>query len=85
MRRILDGVLGRILELKQEMVNLELSDYHYFDDILSDLKLTPSDALVPIPKYYVIQAEKIIKDRHAFIASIRSQIEQDNTKVILLF
>ena len=33
--------MGRILELKNEMVVLEFSEYHYFDDVLSDLKLTP--------------------------------------------
>ena len=33
--------MGRILELKNEMVQLELLEYHYFDDILVDLKLTP--------------------------------------------
>ena len=32
---------GRVLELKNEMVNLEFSEFHYFDDVLSDLKLTP--------------------------------------------
>ena len=31
----------RILELKNDMVLLEHSEYHYFDDVLSDLKLTP--------------------------------------------
>lgn len=40
-RRILDGVMGRILELKNEMVELELTEFHYFDDILQDLKLAP--------------------------------------------
>lgn len=33
--------MGRVLELKNEMVLLEFSEYHYFDDVLSDLKLTP--------------------------------------------
>ena len=33
--------MGRILELKNEMVNLEYSEFHYMDDVLSDLKLTP--------------------------------------------
>ena len=41
LRHLLDGILGRILELKNEMVLLEYSEYHYFDDVLSDLKLTP--------------------------------------------
>lgn len=30
-----------MLELKQEMFGLELLEYHYFDDILVDMKLTP--------------------------------------------
>jgi len=41
MRKVLDGVIGRILEVKNEMVNLELSEYHFVDDVLSDFKLTP--------------------------------------------
>ena len=41
LRHVLDGTMGRILELKNEMVNLEFSEFHYFDDVLSDLKLTP--------------------------------------------
>lgn len=41
LRHVLDGVMGRVLELKHEMMNLECSEYHYFDDVLADLKLTP--------------------------------------------
>ena len=41
MRQVLDGTMGRLLEVKDEMVNLEFSEFHYFDDVLSDLKLTP--------------------------------------------
>ena len=40
-RTILDGCMGRILELKHEMITMDYSEYHYFDDILADLKLTP--------------------------------------------
>ncbi|XP_053775222.1 dynein regulatory complex protein 11 isoform X2 [Desmodus rotundus] len=45
-RRVLDGVMGRILELKNEMVELELAEFHYFDNILQDLKLTPQKSPV---------------------------------------
>ena len=38
---VLIHIYCRILELKNEMVLLEYSEYHYFDDVLSDLKLTP--------------------------------------------
>lgn len=40
-RATLDGVIGRVLELKNEMVEKEFSEYHYMDDVLHDLKLTP--------------------------------------------
>ena len=45
LRHVLDGTMGRILELKNEMVQLEFSEFHYFDDVLSDLKLTPVSLL----------------------------------------
>lgn len=38
---ILNGVIGRVLELKNEMVEKEFSEYHYMDDVLHDLKLKP--------------------------------------------
>lgn len=40
-RTVLDGVIGRVLELKNEMVEKEFSEYHYMDDVLQDLKLKP--------------------------------------------
>jgi len=46
LRHVLDGTMGRILELKHEMVGLEFSEYHYFDDVLSDLKLTPVSSYI---------------------------------------
>lgn len=40
-RAILDSVMGRIMELKNEMVDKEFSEYHYVDDVVQDLKLRP--------------------------------------------
>ena len=39
--------MGRLLELKNEMVELELSEFHFFDDLLQDLKLTPVSPASP--------------------------------------
>lgn len=44
-RIVLDGVMGRVLELKNEMVEKEFSEYHYMDDVLHDLKMTPVSVL----------------------------------------
>lgn len=44
-RQVLEGVMGRLVELKNEMVELEYSEFHYFDDILQDFKMTPVSKL----------------------------------------
>lgn len=69
-RKILDGVMGRILELKNEMVELELSEFHYFDDILQDLKLAPQQLDIPIPRYFMKEKIKAIKERERILAQI---------------
>ncbi|XP_075437478.1 dynein regulatory complex protein 11-like [Ascaphus truei] len=40
-RQVLDGVMGRLVEIKHQLVDTQLSEYHYMDDLLQDLKLTP--------------------------------------------
>nr|XP_021532565.1 IQ and AAA domain-containing protein 1 isoform X1 [Aotus nancymaae] len=69
-RKILDGVMGRVLELKNEMVELELTEFHYFDDILQDLKLTPQQLDIPIPKYFLKEKLEVIKEREKILAQI---------------
>lgn len=81
LRKLLDGLIGRILELKEEMVKLDLSEYHYFDDIISELKLTPTEIQVPVPRYFVVDAQNTIRDRNAFITSVRSQLGSALVKV----
>ncbi|XP_012580617.1 PREDICTED: IQ and AAA domain-containing protein 1 [Condylura cristata] len=69
-RKMLDGVMGRILELKSELVELELSEFHYFDDILQDLKLLPQQLDIPIPKYFLKEKSDVIKGREKILSQI---------------
>uniref|UniRef100_I3MFY6 IQ motif containing with AAA domain 1 n=1 Tax=Ictidomys tridecemlineatus TaxID=43179 RepID=I3MFY6_ICTTR len=69
-RKILDGTMGRILELKNDMVELELSEFHYFDDILQDLKLAPQQLDIPIPKYFLKEKIEVIRERKKILAQI---------------
>uniref|UniRef100_A0A4W6FHI7 Zgc:153738 n=1 Tax=Lates calcarifer TaxID=8187 RepID=A0A4W6FHI7_LATCA len=62
-RVILDGVMGRVLELKNEMVEKEYSEYHYMDDVLHDLKLRPADLEIPIPCYFITELNKDRKNK----------------------
>ncbi|XP_030065024.1 dynein regulatory complex protein 11 [Microcaecilia unicolor] len=74
-RQVLDGVMGRILELKHEMVELEFSEFHYLDDILQDFKLSPEDLEIPIPKYFLKEKIKVLKEREKILAEILSDGE----------
>ncbi|XP_044278448.1 LOW QUALITY PROTEIN: IQ and AAA domain-containing protein 1-like [Varanus komodoensis] len=70
LRRLLDGVLGRILELKHELVELDVSEYHYMDHVLQELKLTPADMEVPIPKYFLSERAKVLQERKEVLAGL---------------
>lgn len=41
LRRLLDSVAGRVLELKEELVRADLCETHCLDCVLQDLTLTP--------------------------------------------
>ncbi|KAI4888903.1 hypothetical protein NFI96_032048 [Prochilodus magdalenae] len=69
-RHVLEGVMGRLVELKNEMVELEFSEFHYFDDMLQDLKMTPEDLEVPIPRFFVRERMKALKAREKMLAHI---------------
>ncbi|XP_041913607.1 dynein regulatory complex protein 11 isoform X1 [Alosa sapidissima] len=69
-RQVLDGVMGRVVELKNEMVEKEFSEYHYMDDVIQDLKLTPEAIEIPIPKYFISERKKVLQDRAKMLSDI---------------
>ncbi|XP_068175353.1 dynein regulatory complex protein 11 [Antennarius striatus] len=75
---ILEGVMGRVLELKNEMVEKESSEYHYMDDILHDLKLTPGDLEIPIPRYFTSENDEEVQDRKMMAIDMLNRL--DDTK-----
>ncbi|XP_017657188.1 IQ and AAA domain-containing protein 1-like [Nannospalax galili] len=75
LRRLLDAVAGRVLELKEEMVRVDLCETHCLDRVLQDLKLTPADLEVPIPKYFKLEQSSTIKGRQQMLAEILSRLE----------
>ncbi|XP_073332987.1 dynein regulatory complex protein 11 [Pagrus major] len=74
-RVILDGVMGRVLELKNEMVEKEFSEYHYMDDVLHDLKLKPADLEIPIPRYFISERSKEFQQRKTMLTDILKMVE----------
>ncbi|XP_045146082.1 IQ and AAA domain-containing protein 1-like [Echinops telfairi] len=75
LRRLLDGVAGRVLELQEELVRTDFCEYRCLDDLLPELKLTPEDLEVPIPKYFLLEQASVLKDRSLLLAEILSKME----------
>ncbi|NXJ03474.1 DRC11 protein, partial [Odontophorus gujanensis] len=69
-QQVLSGVMGRILELKKEMVELENSEFHYIDNIIEDLKLLPEDTEIPIPKYFIKENLEALQQREKTLDTI---------------
>ncbi|XP_021515421.1 IQ and AAA domain-containing protein 1-like [Meriones unguiculatus] len=75
LRRLLDGVAGRVLELKDELVRVDMCETHYLDRVLHDLKLTPADLEVTIPKYFQLEQSSTVKARQKMLADILARLE----------
>ncbi|XP_014321857.1 IQ and AAA domain-containing protein 1-like [Myotis lucifugus] len=75
LRRLLDSVAGRVLELKDEMVRVDMCEWHCLDHVLRDLGLTPADLEVPIPKYFRQEQSSILQERELMLAEILSRME----------
>lgn len=58
MREMLDNVIVRMCEVKQNVIKYSThtsnpqTDYINLDDILIDLKLTPKALSIPLPQYF---------------------------------
>lgn len=49
--RSLNASLGRVLELKHELVNVDLSEYNYYDDALIECGVIPQEVELRVPRY----------------------------------
>jgi len=66
-KRSLDATLGRVLELKHELVNIDLSEHSYYDDVLIECGVTPQEAEIRIPSYYRRDRIAEIEGRRRFV------------------
>ncbi|KAK2587687.1 hypothetical protein KPH14_003804 [Odynerus spinipes] len=69
LKKLLDSAMGRVLELKHELVNVDLSEQSYYDDVLIKYDVSPQEAEIRIPRYFTRERRKEIEERRAFIES----------------
>ncbi|XP_061393695.1 dynein regulatory complex protein 11-like [Musca vetustissima] len=63
-RNILNACLGRIIELKHDLVNIDLMEFSYNDAVVERLKLTPIDTELRVPRYFLRERRKEIEQRN---------------------
>ncbi|XP_049628555.1 IQ and AAA domain-containing protein 1-like [Suncus etruscus] len=80
LRSLLDSVAGRVLELKDEMVRVELSETHCLDQEMLEQGLTPADLVVPIPKYFLREQSIELKEREEMLTEILSRVKPASLK-----
>lgn len=69
-RRLLDASLGRIIELKHDLVSIDMNEFSYNDDVIRDLKLLPNDLELRIPRYFLRENSVDIAYKKRFIDEI---------------
>lgn len=69
-RKLLDACLGRVIELKHDLVNIDMMEFSYNDTIMEQLKLTTVDIQLRVPKYLQRERGNEIKERNKFIENL---------------
>ncbi|CAF3350275.1 unnamed protein product [Rotaria sp. Silwood1] len=75
-RILLDGIVGRLIELKQEMIKFDCCEYTYFEDLALDQNKTLDDLCIEIPRYFAEDRFKAIEQRNHTIRMILDRLEQ---------
>lgn len=69
-RKLLDSCLGRVIELKHDLVNIDMMEFSYNDVVMDELRLTPNDIELKIPRYFRREYERDIDDKKKFIDNV---------------
>jgi hypothetical protein len=93
-RNILELCLGRYLELKNDMVNLNFNEFTYLDSAIAQLRLLPQDVELTIPLHYRNERSKTIEWQSNFIDHVlkktgfyeeeKVEVDMPNRQAILL-
>lgn len=67
LRRLLDSCIGRAIELKHDLVSLDMMEFNYADAVLAKLRMTPVDLELRIPRYFRRDRAAEIAERQRFV------------------
>ena len=70
----LDSTMGRLIELKNELVQQQMNIFQFHEPILKEMELTPDDYRFPVPKYITWDRKSQLKNRSERMNDIISQL-----------
>lgn len=73
-RKLLDSTLGRVIELKHDLVAIDMMEFSYNDDVVKELKLVPQDLELKIPRYFLRENQEDITYKKIFIDDILTKL-----------
>ncbi|KAG6454726.1 hypothetical protein O3G_MSEX008840 [Manduca sexta] len=80
-KRLLEACLGRLMEIKHDLVELHLTDFTFDDDeALKKLQVTPHEAEPCIPQYFIREREAEIHYRREFITNTLRKLGHEPPK-----
>ncbi|XP_012935147.1 dynein regulatory complex protein 11 [Aplysia californica] len=82
--KLLEGVTGRVVELREELIRLDICEYSFMGEVCQDLKLTLPDVEMRLSKYMAL--DKVVKVRKRMqmldyiLASMNLDDDQEETE-----
>lgn len=73
-RKLLEATLGRILELKYDLVEADLSEWTHCGDVLEHLKLTPEQSELKVPSCFRNERRKELEYQKNLIESVLGKL-----------
>ena len=71
---VLNGTLGRLLEMKHALVDQQKADFHQFDELLVDMKLSPADIELSLPPCFRAEILATHQERDKLLESLNPQL-----------
>ncbi|KAL0819448.1 hypothetical protein ABMA28_007553 [Loxostege sticticalis] len=80
-KRLLEACLGRLIEIKHDLVEIQMSDFTFDDDeSLQKLQVTSFEAEPCIPQFFIREREEEIQSRRQFIIDTLTKLGYEPPK-----
>ncbi|XP_051153442.1 IQ and AAA domain-containing protein 1-like isoform X2 [Leptopilina boulardi] len=77
-KQILNCAIIRMLEYKREIVNLDYSEYHWPDNFMIQMKLTPDDLALTTPACFTSDRKALLEQRKKYIEDLIANANAQN-------